>query len=35
MPLRARLSSLWRNLFRKNRVEEDLKEEVQAYLEAV
>ena len=33
MPLMARLSSLWRNLFRKDRVEEELKEEVQAYLE--
>src|SRR5215216_7667028 len=33
MPLMARLSSLWRNLFRKDRVDEDLKEEVQAYLE--
>jgi predicted permease len=29
----ARLSSLWRNLFHKSRVEEDLKEEVQAYLD--
>jgi putative ABC transport system permease protein len=33
MPLMARLSSLWRNLFRKERVEQDLKEEVQAYLD--
>ena len=33
MPLMARLSSLWRNLSRKERAEEDLKEEVQAYLD--
>ncbi len=33
MPLMARLSSLWRNLFRKDQVEQDLKEEVQAYLD--
>jgi predicted permease len=33
MPLRSRLSSLWRNLFHNDRVEEELSEEVQAYLE--
>jgi putative ABC transport system permease protein len=33
MPLLPRLSSLWRNLLRKDRVEEDLKEEVEAYLD--
>src|SRR5262245_42946857 len=33
MPLLSRLSSLWRNLFRKTRVEQELKEEVDGYLE--
>src|SRR5215470_1982347 len=33
MPLLPRLSSLWRNLFHKDRVEQELKEEVEAYLE--
>ena len=33
MPLLSRLSSLWRNLFQKNRIEQELTEEVQAYLE--
>src|SRR5262245_311052 len=33
MPLLSRLSSLWRNLFRKHRAEQELKEEVDAYLE--
>jgi predicted permease len=33
MPLLPRLSSLWRNLLRKTRAEQDLKEEVDAYLE--
>ena len=33
MPLLSRLSSLWRNLFRKGRAEEDLREEVGSYLE--
>jgi predicted permease len=33
MPLLPGLSSLWRNLFRKNLVEQDLTEEVQAYLD--
>jgi len=33
MPLLPRLSSLWRNLFRKARTEQELKEEVDAYLE--
>jgi predicted permease len=33
MPLLPRLSSLWRNLFRKTRAEQELKEEVDSYLE--
>jgi len=33
MPLLPRLSSLWRNLFRKTQAEQGLKEEVDAYLE--
>src|SRR5262245_50918963 len=33
MPLLPRLSSLWRNLFRKDRAEQELREEVDAYLE--
>src|SRR5262245_54998721 len=33
MPLLARLSSLWRNLFRKARRERELTEEIDAYLE--
>ncbi|HXG68638.1 MAG TPA: ABC transporter permease [Blastocatellia bacterium] len=33
MPLLPRLASLWRNLFRRDRVEQELTEEVQAYLE--
>src|SRR5688572_22415109 len=33
MRLRSRLSSLWRNLFHKDRVEQELSQEVQAYLE--
>jgi len=33
MPLLPRLSSFWRNLFRKGRAEEDLREEVRSYLE--
>src|SRR5690349_15370656 len=33
MPLLPRLSSLWRNLSNKGRVEQELTEEVQAYLE--
>jgi putative ABC transport system permease protein len=33
MPLSSRLSSLWRNLFRKARKEEDLTAELDAYLE--
>src|SRR5687768_13778946 len=33
MTLRSGLASLWRNLFHKDRVEQDLTEEVQAYLE--
>src|SRR5215204_3503259 len=33
MPLRSRLMSLWRNLFQKNRVEQEFTEELQAYLE--
>ncbi len=33
MPLLPRLSSLWRNLFRKTRTEQDLTEEIDAYLE--
>src|ERR1700759_3687271 len=33
MPLFPRLFSLWRNLFHKNRVEDELTEEVHGYLE--
>jgi hypothetical protein len=33
MPLLPRLSSLWRNLIRKTRAEQELREEVDAYLE--
>jgi macrolide transport system ATP-binding/permease protein len=33
MPLLPRLSSLWRNLFRKSRQDRDLTEEIDAYLE--
>jgi hypothetical protein len=33
MPLLPRLSSLWRNLFCKSRKEQELAEEVDAYLE--
>ena len=33
MPLRPRLNSLWRNLFHKDQVEEELTEEVSSYLE--
>src|SRR5215211_3153911 len=33
MPLMARLSSLWRNLFKRDQAERELKEEVEAYLE--
>jgi hypothetical protein len=33
MPLLPRLSSLWRNLFRKTQAEQGLKEEVDAYLD--
>jgi predicted permease len=33
MPLLSRLSSLWRNLFRKVRTEQELTEEIDAYLE--
>lgn len=33
MPIRSRLASLWRNLFQKGRVEQELTEEVEAYLE--
>jgi hypothetical protein len=33
MPLLSRLASLWCNLLQKNRVEQALTEEVQAYLE--
>jgi len=33
MPLLSGLASLWRNLLQKNRVEQALTEEVQAYLE--
>jgi hypothetical protein len=33
MPLLPRLSSLWRNLFGKDRTDQELKEEVDAYLE--
>src|SRR5262245_65520689 len=33
MPLLPRLSSLWRNLFHKSRMEQELTEEIDAYLE--
>jgi predicted permease len=33
MPIRPRLVSLWRNLFEKERVERELKEEIDAYVE--
>src|SRR5262245_10538467 len=33
MPLLPRLSSLWRNLFRKARKDQELTEEIEAYLE--
>src|SRR5499426_1114143 len=33
MPLLSRLSNLWRNLFRKTRKEQELTEEINAYLE--
>src|ERR1044072_4006698 len=33
MPIRPRLVSLWRNLFEKERVESELKEEIDAYVE--
>src|SRR5262245_28716676 len=33
MPLLPRLSSLWRNLFHKDRTEQELTEEIDAYLE--
>ncbi len=33
MPLLSRLSNLWRNLYQKDRVEQELTEEVRAYLE--
>src|SRR5215510_7030028 len=33
MPFTSRLASLWRNLFRKERVEQEFDEELQAYLE--
>ena len=33
MPLLPRLRSLWRNLFRKTRKEQELTEEIDAYLE--
>src|SRR5262247_1052932 len=33
MPLLPRLSSLWRNLFHKTRTEQQLAEEIDAYLE--
>jgi putative ABC transport system permease protein len=35
MPLLPHLVNLWRNLFRKDQIEEDLTEEVQSYLELV
>src|SRR5262245_38039249 len=35
MPLLPRLSSLWRNLFRKARKDQELTEEIDAYLEMV
>ncbi len=33
MPLIPRLTSLWRNLLHKDRVEQEFSEEIQAYLE--
>jgi putative ABC transport system permease protein len=33
MPLRSRLSSLWRNLFHKDRIEQEMADEIDAYLE--
>jgi putative ABC transport system permease protein len=33
MPLRRRLSSLWSNLFQRNRLEKELSEEVKAYID--
>src|SRR5262245_1324875 len=33
MPLRPRLTSLWRNLFHKHRMERELAEEIRAHLE--
>ena len=33
MPIRSRLTSLWRNLLQKGRVEQELTDEVEAYLE--
>ena len=33
MPLLPRLSSLWRNLYHKTRKEQELTEEIDAYLE--
>ena len=33
MPLIPRLNSLWRNLFHKDRVEQECTEEIQAYLD--
>jgi len=33
MPILPRLSSLWRNLFRKARKEQELTEEIDSYLE--
>src|ERR1051326_7628431 len=33
MPLLTRLASLWRNLFHKDRVEQEFCEEIQSYLE--
>src|SRR5262249_58445688 len=35
MPLLPRLSSLWRNLFHRSRTEQELTEELDAYLEMV
>ena len=33
MPIRSRLASLWRNLRHKGRVEQELDQEVRAYVE--
>ena len=33
MPLIPRLTSLWRNLFHKDRVDQEFTEEIQAYLD--